>query len=83
MSESGRRAARRGLAGSWATRLSDLLEEHPEAADELRELVSRVRAELPAATQSGGQTNIVNGGVQNVSQYGDINVGGINLEGKS
>lgn len=39
------------LVPDWQVRLSDLLEERPELAAELRELTSRVQAQLPAAQQ--------------------------------
>ncbi|TXS76053.1 hypothetical protein EAO76_11505 [Streptomyces sp. sk2.1] len=81
--EARREAVRGELVGSWTTRLGDLLEENPEAAVELRELISRVRAELPVTVQSGSQVNIANGGgVQHISQYGDINVGPAPREGE-
>lgn len=39
------------LVPDWQVRLSDLLEERPELAAELRELTSQVQAQLPAAQQ--------------------------------
>jgi hypothetical protein len=39
--------ARADLEVVWRTRLGDLLEEDPDAADELRRLVHQVKAELP------------------------------------
>lgn len=43
------------LEAAWRTRLLDLLDEHPEAAADLRVLVERVRGLLPAgAVASGG-----------------------------
>ncbi len=44
-------AVRELLVPDWQVRLSDLLEEHPELAAELRELTSRVQSQLPAAQQ--------------------------------
>ena len=40
------------LLPDWQVRLSDLLEERPELAADLRELTSRVQAQLPAAQQA-------------------------------
>jgi len=72
----GRDQARRELEGRWVARLSDLLQDHPEAAQEFAELIRRVRAELPPPAPSPGQTNIAHsGGVQYISKYGDIHVG--------
>jgi hypothetical protein len=42
-----RELAQAQLAPMWQTRLFDLLEEHPETAAELRELVEHVQAQLP------------------------------------
>ncbi|MFI7492948.1 hypothetical protein ACIBXA_31705 [Micromonospora echinaurantiaca] len=39
-------------ARTWQQRFSDLLEEFPEAAEDLREWATQVRSELPAAQQS-------------------------------
>lgn len=43
---------RERLLPDWQVRLSDLLEERPELAAELRELTSQVQAQLPAAQQA-------------------------------
>jgi hypothetical protein len=40
------------LLPDWQIRLSDLLEERPDFAEELRALTSRVQAQLPAAQQA-------------------------------
>lgn len=40
------------LAAQWATRLADLLDEHPDAEADLRALVEEIRA-LPAVAASG------------------------------
>lgn len=37
------------LAEQWQTRFSDLLDDHPDAEDELRALVDEIRASLPVA----------------------------------
>lgn len=47
-----RDVVRERLVPDWQVRLSDLLEEHPELAEELRELTSRVQAQLPAVQQA-------------------------------
>lgn len=44
-------AVRELLVPDWQVRLSDLLEEHPELAVELRELTSQVQAQLLAVQQ--------------------------------
>ncbi|GAB3090323.1 hypothetical protein [Micromonospora schwarzwaldensis] len=45
-------------AQTWQQRLADLLEEFPEAAEDLREWAERVRADLPTAQQSFANTFI-------------------------
>jgi hypothetical protein len=47
--------ARADLEAVWRTRLADLLEEHPEVADELRVLVDRIQAEPPAGTAAAAE----------------------------
>ncbi|WKU47119.1 hypothetical protein Q3V23_25365 [Streptomyces sp. VNUA116] len=70
-----RQQLRDKLRGRWTGRLEILLEEHPEAADELRELIDRLRAELPAARESWVQNNTAEaGGIQYITQGGDIHV---------
>jgi hypothetical protein len=49
------------LAGQWATRLSDLLEEHPDAEVELRALVAGIRAMLPAGPVSAADHSVAAG----------------------
>jgi hypothetical protein len=49
------------LAGQWATRLADLLEEHPDAEAELRALVEEIRAMLPAGSVSGADHAVAAG----------------------
>ncbi|MGW2180526.1 hypothetical protein ACWCXX_20980 [Streptomyces sp. NPDC001732] len=67
---------RRQLEGLWASRLGVLLAANPEAAREFAALIRQVQAQLPDASRSSGQTNIAqNGGVQYISQHGDIHVG--------
>ncbi|MDK0520048.1 hypothetical protein [Streptomyces sp. ML-6] len=67
---------RRQLEGLWASRLGVLLAANPEAAQEFAALIRHVQAQLPAGPQSSGQTNIAqSGGVQYISQHGDIHVG--------
>ncbi|MGH3770263.1 MAG: hypothetical protein ACRDRW_02505 [Pseudonocardiaceae bacterium] len=46
-----RDVVRERLLPDWQVRLSDLLEERPELAAELRELISQVHAQLPTAQQ--------------------------------
>jgi hypothetical protein len=49
---------RRELLPVWQVRLRDLVEEHPELADELRALADQVRAQVPAQQQAWIQHNI-------------------------
>jgi hypothetical protein len=70
----GRDEIRRQLASAWKTRLADLLQEYPEAADELRSWASAVQTQLPAVEQQWAQSNIAHGhgvvfGVQGGNQY--------------
>ena len=56
--------AREDLAGAWKRRLAALLNEHPEAAADLRVLVELVAGQLPQARQGWVQTNIARQGGQ-------------------
>jgi hypothetical protein len=47
-SDAERDGVRQRLLRAWQVRLGDLLEEHPDAVDELRRLISQVQAALPA-----------------------------------
>jgi hypothetical protein len=49
------------LAGQWATRVSDLLEEHPGAEAELHTLVEEIRAMLPAGPVSAADHSVAAG----------------------
>jgi hypothetical protein len=53
--------AREVRATEWATRLRDVLEEHPESAEELREVVEQLRAEGVSVTASTGDHSVVVG----------------------
>ncbi len=65
--------ARAALLPTWQTRLSDLLEEHPELADELSRVTAQVRERLDAVTN-----------VARVSDAGAVAIGGnIMLTGKN
>jgi hypothetical protein len=44
----------------WRVRFADLCEVHPEAAEELAQLVAELRPELP---ERGNVTNVITGGV--------------------
>jgi hypothetical protein len=50
--ESERAATRERLAVTWQQRLADLVEEYPEAGEDLRSWVRQVQAQLPAAGQT-------------------------------
>lgn len=75
--EGDRDEVRAQLLPSWQTRLADLLEEYPEAREELTAWVKRVRDQLPPGQQSWVQNNIarehgtvfaVQGGTQHIHQ---------------
>jgi hypothetical protein len=61
-----RPAALEREARTWQQRFADLLEEFPEAAEELREWAERVRSELPTSRQSFVNTFIAQ---DNSTQY--------------
>jgi hypothetical protein len=72
-----RDGVRAQLLPKWQTRLADLLEEYPEAREELQAWVQRVRDQLPPAQQSWVQNNTaqdrgtvfaVQGGNQHIHQ---------------
>lgn len=65
---------RQEVLAAWRVRLRDLLEEHPEAQEELRRLTEQVQARLPAAQQAWVQHNLAHDhgtvyGVQTGNQY--------------
>ena len=49
------------LEGTWQTRLLDLLEEHPDAAADVRALVEQVQARLPAGVVSAAGHGVAAG----------------------
>jgi hypothetical protein len=55
---------------AWQTRLADLLEEHPDAAAELRALVEEVRAQLPAGAVSAAGHGVAAGRDVNITASG-------------
>jgi hypothetical protein len=59
--------AQANLAGQWALRLSDLLEEDPGAEAELRALMDEIQAMLPAGVVSAVGYAVAAGGDVNVS----------------
>lgn len=70
-------AEREKQAAQWATRFADLLADHPEAAAELRSLVSVIEAAVPS--QTGNTTNTISGEVHGPvvmgRDSGDITIG--------
>ncbi|HET9895166.1 MAG TPA: hypothetical protein VFQ44_09545 [Streptosporangiaceae bacterium] len=50
------------LAGQWATRLADLIGDHPEAETGLRVLVNEIRGLLPAGRVAAGGYSVAAGG---------------------
>jgi hypothetical protein len=59
--------ARAQLAEAWQTRLIDLLEEHPDDADDLRTLVDQIQAKLPAGAVSAAGHGVAAGRDVNVT----------------
>ncbi|MFG2127423.1 hypothetical protein ACGFNV_06445 [Streptomyces sp. NPDC048751] len=77
ITEGNRDTARQSLQRRWTGQLELLLEEHPAAADELRALVEELVSRQPRTRQTWVQNNVAHaGGVQHITQRGDINVGG-------
>ncbi len=61
------------LASKWALRLSDLLEENPDAEAELRALVDEIRVMLPAGAVSAAGHSVAAGGDINVrAEHGSV-----------
>ncbi|GAA2309421.1 hypothetical protein OKJ48_17070 [Streptomyces kunmingensis] len=55
---------RRTLLPVWSLELEALLDQHPEAERELRELIDEIQARLPAAEGASVQHNTATGGGQ-------------------
>ncbi|TVL89342.1 hypothetical protein [Streptomyces sp. SAJ15] len=55
---------RQTLLPLWLLELESLLDQHPDAADELRELVEEIRERLPAAERTWVQNNVAKDGGQ-------------------
>lgn len=77
---------REALTHVWRVRLSDLLEEEPDAAEQVRVLVDQVRAALPGAQRSAqamgtGAAVTANSGGVNIANTGVIS--DITLQDKS
>jgi hypothetical protein len=68
--ESEREQARTRLEAVWQTRLTDLLEEYPDAAADLQVLIDRIQAELPARAVSASGHGVAAGGDVNISASG-------------
>lgn len=51
-----------GLAGQWATRLADLIDDHPDAESELRILVKEIRELLSVERVAAGDHSVAAGG---------------------
>ena len=66
-SADGREQMRADMAGQWALRLADLLEEDPELAAELRALVVKTRTQLPAETVAAADQAAAAGRYVNIS----------------
>ncbi len=61
------------LEAQWATRLADLLEDHPDVATDLRALVDEIQSQVSAADHSvvAGRDMNVHGGV-NIADRGGV-----------
>lgn len=71
-----REQARTRLAGRWATRLADLLEEDPGVEVELRALVEEIQAALPAGGVSAAGHSVAAGRDVNVgADHGSVAAG--------
>jgi hypothetical protein len=69
--------ARRVQEERWRARLADFLEEHPEAATELRALIEQTRAALPNDTTSADNGGVAIGGDVAPSSGAGSNVFGV------
>jgi hypothetical protein len=70
--------ARERIAAAWQTRLLDLLEEHPELAANLRDLVGHVQAELkPRPTLAAGHGVAAGRDVRITASQGGVAAGTI------
>lgn len=58
---------RAALAERWAGRLADLLEEHPDAEPNLRALVEKIQAALPAGAVTAADHSLAAGGDMTIS----------------
>jgi hypothetical protein len=66
-------SAREDLVGAWKRQLAKMLNEHPEAAGDLRALVEQVGKLLPQARPGSVQTNIArHGGAVFAAQNGNV-----------
>jgi len=70
VSADGLEQMRADLAGQWALRLADLLEEDPGAEAELRALVAQIQAALPAGTASAADHAVAAGRDVNITASG-------------
>jgi hypothetical protein len=61
VNDNDRERVRQELLPVWQVRLRDLVEEYPEAVEELRALTDRIQAQLPAAQQAWVQHNLARG----------------------
>ncbi|WP_405555255.1 hypothetical protein OIE52_35110 [Streptomyces canus] len=64
---------REELLHAWRTRLVDLLEERPDAAEEMQALIEQIQAMLPTAQRQGGQA--VGTGPVFQANSGGVNIG--------
>ena len=63
-------------AARWAGRLADLLEDHPDAEDELRSLVAEIQRRLPGAADAATRNSVAVGRDVNVTaEHGSLAAG--------
>lgn len=65
--------AREVRAAEWATRLQDVLEEHPESADELRDVLEELRAAgINVAADTGSHSVVIGGDSTTIATSGGV-----------
>jgi hypothetical protein len=68
--EAEREQVRRGLVAVWQRRMVQLLDQYPDAADDLHHLISRIHAALPPAQQAWVQYNTATAGGTVIAHQG-------------
>lgn len=68
------------LVGDWKVRLADLLDDHPETADELSALVESVRASLPMSAATATDHSLAAGRDVQITALGGLAAGVMHLD---